>query len=119
MPPSLEAKLAAPGVNALLADFDAVGDDPELRLVEGAEDKGEVCLYEALVLHRKQSGQYPTSQDLRRQLRSGVRSRAKCQYFDSRRGCTIRQRQVDAPLAFLEKRDIVKKKSVDQWWVSL
>ncbi len=32
----LEAKLAATGVNALLADFDALGDDPELRLVKGA-----------------------------------------------------------------------------------
>jgi WD40 repeat protein len=32
----LEAKLAAAGVNALLADFDALGDDPELCLVAGA-----------------------------------------------------------------------------------
>ena len=32
----LEAKLATAGLNALLADFDAVADDPELRLVEGA-----------------------------------------------------------------------------------
>ncbi len=84
------------------------------------EEKGELCLYEAIVFWRAKNGTYPTVNDLGTELQELEVLKIQCKFFDADTpSCSIRSKDVQDILNFLEKKKVVKKISANEWWVAI
>jgi len=112
-------RLELPHYAELVAAAEAIRTIAE-NITKLEERSGELCIYRAITFARSTLGRYPTSDDIERELRAVPCCYRQCKFF-RRDGvdCAVTKGDIEAILAFLKQRKVVKEVAPKEWWVSL